>query len=152
MCTLSFLERRKVRGQIMANMWMVPQGRVHIRVSGRNFVAVKAWLACQSIALSLLVHSSQALSSLSACNEKGSNEARFPWEGTFLDFLMPPYLPIQDLPSSPVANWKSSASCSWFPNTHGAIVQWSGSLLYSMFLLWLLNEDMNPNIKVIRWY
>lgn len=152
MYALSFLERRKVRGQIMANMWMVPQGRVHICVSGRNFVAVKAWLECQSIARSLLVHSSQALSSLSACNEKGCNEARFPWEGTFLDFLMPPHLPIQDLPSFPVANWKSSASCSWFPNNHGAIVRWSGSLLYSMFLLWLLNEDMNSSIKVIRWY
>lgn len=61
MYALSFLERRKVRGQIMANMWMVPQGRVHIRVYGRNFVAVKAWLACQSIALSLCLSTAARL-------------------------------------------------------------------------------------------
>lgn len=46
----------------MANMWMVPQGRVHTPVSGRDFVTVKARPGCQSIALSLPVRGRQALS------------------------------------------------------------------------------------------
>lgn len=116
MCALLFLERRKVRGQIMANMWMVPQGRVRIPVPGRNFVTVKAWPGCQSIALSLPVRSSRALSSLTACNEKGSNEVHFPWERTFLQLLMPQHFPTQSFSSPLVANRKSSASCSQFPN------------------------------------
>ena len=62
----------------MANMWMVPEGRVHIPVPGRNFVTVKVQPESQSVALSLPVHSSQAPSSLAACNEKGSNEEHFP--------------------------------------------------------------------------
>lgn len=58
MCALLFLEWRRVRSQIMANIWMVPQGRVHFPMCGWNFVTKSAWPGCWSISLSLPARSS----------------------------------------------------------------------------------------------
>lgn len=86
----------------------MPQGKVHFPVCEWNFVTKGTWPGCWSISLSLPACSSPVLSSLTACNEQGSNEEHFPWEGTFLHFCMTQSFPTHSLPAPLMEKWNSS--------------------------------------------